>query len=77
MAKYLPEIGKLMDKHLSLELTGNRRVEGTLRGYDMFMNIVLDEAMELPRGGGDQNSRPIGKVVIRGNSIIAMDSRDC
>lgn len=101
MARYLPEMKKLMDKRLSctcqllfsssipedtyrglrgavagclVELNGNRRVEGTLRGYDQFMNIVLDDAVE--GGSGDHEDRAIGMVVVRGNSIIAMDSRE-
>lgn len=35
-----------MDKRLLLQLNGNRRVTGVLRGYDPFMNIVLDDAVE-------------------------------
>jgi small nuclear ribonucleoprotein G len=35
-----------MDKRLSLQLNGNRKVTGVLRGFDPFMNIVLDEAVE-------------------------------
>lgn len=35
-----------MDKRLSLQLNGNRKVTGILRGYDPFMNIVLDETVE-------------------------------
>lgn len=35
-----------MDKRLSLQLNGNRKVTGVLRGYDPFMNIVLDETIE-------------------------------
>ena len=29
-----------------LELNGRRRVSGLLRGYDPFMNLVLDDAVE-------------------------------
>jgi small nuclear ribonucleoprotein G len=35
-----------MDKRISLQLNGNRKVTGVLRGYDPFMNIVLDETVE-------------------------------
>lgn len=35
-----------MDKRLSLQLNGNRKVTGVLRGFDPFMNIVLDETIE-------------------------------
>ncbi len=35
-----------MDKKVTVELQGKRRVTGVLRGYDIFLNIVLDEATE-------------------------------
>ena len=35
-----------MDKRLAIKLNGNRTVNGTLRGFDQFMNIVLDETEE-------------------------------
>lgn len=56
-----------MDKTISLSLNKNRKVSGTLRGYDQFMNIVLGDAIEELKDGG---ANKIGMVVIRGNSII-------
>ena len=38
---------RYMDKKLMLQLNGKRQVVGILRGFDPFMNIVLDEAMEI------------------------------
>lgn len=37
---------RYMDKRLSLQLNGSRRVTGILRGYDPFMNVVLDDTIE-------------------------------
>jgi len=71
MSKYLPEMKKLMDKKLSLQLNGNRYVEGVLRGYDQFMNIVLENAVEVSQGDAERTS--IGMVVVRGNSVVAME----
>ncbi|KAJ8903791.1 hypothetical protein NDN08_000324 [Rhodosorus marinus] len=71
MSKYLPEMKRLMDKKLSLQLNGNRGVEGVLRGYDQFMNIVLEDAVET---SAPDDSRPsIGMIVVRGNSIVSME----
>ncbi|XP_018108886.1 small nuclear ribonucleoprotein G isoform X2 [Xenopus laevis] len=56
-----------MDKKLSLRLNGGRHVQGILRGFDPFMNLVLDEST-----GDHQNN--IGMVVIRGNSIIMLEA---
>jgi small nuclear ribonucleoprotein G len=41
-----PELGPYLEKRLNLKLNGNRVVTGRLRGFDHFMNIVLDEAVE-------------------------------
>ena len=49
-----------MDKRLSLKLNGGRLVVGVLRGFDPFMNLVVDEAVEHCKGG-EQNA--IGMVV--------------
>lgn len=70
MAKYLPEMKKFMEKRLNLGLNGNRQVEGTLRGYDQFMNIVIDDCVEVNAEG---ERRPLGMTVIRGNSILTLE----
>ncbi|KAL0089686.1 LSM domain-containing protein [Phycomyces blakesleeanus] len=62
---------RYMDKHLSLKLNGNRRVTGILRGYDPFMNIVLDEAVEEI---SETEKNQIGMIVIRGNSIALLEA---
>ncbi|GAA5803324.1 ribonucleoprotein LSM domain-containing protein [Helicostylum pulchrum] len=66
-----PELKKYMDKRLSLQLNGNRKVSGVLRGFDPFMNIVLDETIEEISATEKHN---IGMVVIRGNSISIMEA---
>ncbi|VDM57838.1 unnamed protein product [Angiostrongylus costaricensis] len=37
-----PELKKYMDKEMDLKLNGNRRVSGVLRGFDPFMNMVIE-----------------------------------
>ncbi|KAK2898036.1 hypothetical protein Q8A73_014416 [Channa argus] len=66
-----PELKKFMDKKLSLKLNGGRHVQGILRGFDPFMNLVMDDCLEMGPGG-QQNT--IGMVVIRGNSIIMLEA---
>ncbi|XP_075839727.1 small nuclear ribonucleoprotein G isoform X2 [Microtus pennsylvanicus] len=60
-----------MDKKLSLKLNGGRHVQGILRGFDPFMNLVIDECVEMATSGQQNN---IGMVVIRGNSIIMLEA---
>ncbi|XP_066025070.1 small nuclear ribonucleoprotein G-like [Pocillopora verrucosa] len=69
-----PELKKYMDKRLSRnEINGGRHVTGVLRGFDPFMNLVLDEAVEEVSA---QEKHNIGMVVIRGNSIVIMEALD-
>jgi small nuclear ribonucleoprotein G len=41
-----PDLKKYMERRLSIKLNANRQVTGILRGFDHFMNLVLDEAIE-------------------------------
>jgi small nuclear ribonucleoprotein G len=66
----LPDMRKYMDKRLALKLNGNRKVVGVLRGFDQYMNIVLDQSVE-EVSANEKNE--IGMVVIRGNSVVMME----
>ncbi|KAI1278008.1 Small nuclear ribonucleoprotein G [Halotydeus destructor] len=66
-----PELKKYMDKRLSLRLNGQRVVTGVLRGFDPFMNLVVDEAFEETKKG---EKEPLGMVVIRGNNVVLLES---
>jgi len=63
-----PELKGFMDKKLSIALNANRHVTGTLRGFDQFMNLVLDNTVD------DKTKSDIGMVVIRGNSIVTIEA---
>lgn len=80
MAPAQPELKKYLDKRLFVQLNGNRKVIGVLRGYDVceltytaffpwlidntrwqvFLNIVLDDAAEEKQNG---DKIQIGMVV--------------
>lgn len=48
-------------------------MSGILRGFDPFMNLVIDEAVEINK----RNQQiPIGMVVIRGNAVVLLESLD-
>ena len=66
-----PELKKYMDKRLTLKLNAGRVVTGVLRGFDPFMNLVVDEAIEECKTGEKNN---IGMVVIRGNSVVLLEA---
>lgn len=52
-----------------VRLNGARYVKGFVRGFDPFMNLVLDEAT-------DSSSNSLGMIVIRGNAIMAIEAID-
>jgi small nuclear ribonucleoprotein G len=58
---------------LKLSLNGNRRIIGTLRGYDAFLNVVLENAIN-EITGEDLCTGGTSEIVIRGNSIIQFES---
>ena len=55
------------DKRLKISLNGNRKIVGTLRGYDAFLNVVIEDAE------GDGGTY-LGQLVIRGNSIVQFEA---
>ena len=55
------------DKRLKLSLNGNRKIVGTLRGYDAFLNVVIEDAE------GDGGAF-LGQLVVRGNSIVQFEA---
>jgi len=70
-SKSSPDLKRYVEKRVSLKLNANRKVVGVLRGFDQFMNIVLEDAEEQ----GDERIK-IGMVVIRGSSIQQMECLD-
>ncbi len=54
----------------AVSINSDRTIEGTLRGYDQFMNIVLDNCLEQKPSG---EPRKIGMSLIRGNSIVSLE----
>ena len=70
---YGPDLKKYMDKRLDIRINASRRVVGILRGYDQFMNIVLEDASEFV---SKDVKNAIGTVMIRGNSIVLWECLD-
>jgi small nuclear ribonucleoprotein G len=80
-------VQQFMDKKLFIHLQGGRKVSGVLRGYDLFLNLVIDDALEETMPA---QKLPIGTVVwycictddlllittqvIRGNSVTSMET---
>ncbi|KAF4661197.1 hypothetical protein FOZ61_003464 [Perkinsus olseni] len=67
------DLRRFMEKRIDVKLNADRHVVGVVRGYDQFMNLVLDNAVELV---SRTEKREIGMVVIRGNSIMMWECLD-
>lgn len=46
---------------------------GTLRGYDAFLNVVLED-VESTNANSDATRKITGQVVVRGNSVIQFEA---
>ncbi|VCX36726.1 unnamed protein product [Gulo gulo] len=60
-----------MDKKLSLKLNDGRHGQGILWGFDPFMNLVINECVEMTNSGQQNN---IETVVIQGKSMIMLEA---
>jgi small nuclear ribonucleoprotein G len=65
-----------MDRRLFIHIQGGRSVSGILRGFDMFLNLVVDQAYE-ELGQGQR--KPAGMVVssgVEGQGVIWHSGED-
>lgn len=48
------------------------RIQGKIRGFDEFMNIVIDDAVEICNG----NKEELGRILLKGDNITLISSLD-
>ncbi len=56
-----------LESPVLIKLKGGKSIKGVLVSYDMHLNIILSDAEEIDQNG---NSRPLGKILIRGDNVI-------
>ncbi|OXV05896.1 hypothetical protein Egran_06335, partial [Elaphomyces granulatus] len=87
MPQAQPELKKYMEKRLFVQLNGNRKVIGVLRGYDVrarflptlmthiyLLNVFMNIVLDEAfeeKNGGEKVK--LGMVVIRGNSVVMLE----
>lgn len=57
------------------------RIHGKISGFDEFMNIVIDDALEVPIDSKThkeslKDSKPLGRIMLKGDNITLITSID-
>lgn len=75
---YCADLKNYVEKRLEILLNGKRTIVGRLRGYDQFMNLVMEDCSEVTFKGNTNEKKlnEIGTVMIRGNSVMRWDCID-
>ncbi len=63
----LDVLNKALETTIIIRLKGGRELRGRLKGYDMHMNLVLENTDELEGGNA---SKSYGTIIIRGDNVI-------
>lgn len=50
------------------------RIQGKIRGFDEFMNIVIDDAVEVSIEDGSREE--LGRILLKGDNITLISSLD-
>ena len=76
MERPRPELKKYLEKTIVVKINGNRCITGVLRGYDEYLNLVLDNSYDITNAKteADKLKLPIGVIMIRGNSIVSLET---
>ncbi|MHC1625282.1 MAG: LSM domain-containing protein [Methermicoccaceae archaeon] len=64
--KPLDVLNSIRGKPIIVRLRGAREFQGILNGYDIHMNLVLDDAKEML----DEETKRIGTIVVRGDNVV-------
>ncbi|KAK0284917.1 hypothetical protein LTR02_000509 [Friedmanniomyces endolithicus] len=80
-------IFKLLQQHSTVQIWLYEqlgiRIEGKIRGFDEFMNLVVDEAVEVrqitkadpaPETGENGGRRELGQILLKGDNVCLIQS---
>ena len=68
-------IFKLLQQHSTVQIwlyeQLGMRIEGKIRGFDEFMNLVIDDAIEVTQAKKDrpEERRKLGQILLKGDNI--------
>ncbi|KAK4629528.1 Small nuclear ribonucleoprotein E [Fulvia fulva] len=78
-------IFKLLQQHNTVQIWLYEqlgiRIEGKIRGFDEFMNLVIDDAVEVKQPGKGQTEedvkgqrRELGQILLKGDNVCLIQS---
>ena len=67
MSKPFDLLNEAIGKEILVQLKGNVSIRGTLKSFDVHMNIVLDNAEQLVDG---QLKTKYSKLIVRGDTVV-------
>ncbi len=67
MSKPFDLLNEAIGKEILVQLKGNLSIRGTLKSFDVHMNIVLDNAEQLVDG---QLKTKYSKLIVRGDTVV-------
>lgn len=70
-ARPLDALNNARNKKVMVELKNNHQITGTLRAFDIHINVVLDEAEERVDG---EIKRKLGTTFLRGDTIVLIST---
>ncbi|KAK2630448.1 hypothetical protein QTJ16_001268 [Diplocarpon rosae] len=52
------------------------RIEGKIRGFDEFMNLVIDDAIEVKQATktNEESRRSLGQILLKGDNVSLIQS---
>ena len=56
-----------INKKVLIKLKGGKTITGMLQGFDLHMNLLLDQSEEIPSEG---DSKSLGSIVVRGDNVV-------
>tara|TARA_Y100000310_G_scaffold12620_1_gene13035 strand:- start:67 stop:294 length:228 start_codon:yes stop_codon:yes gene_type:complete len=73
MSRPLDTLNEARNKRVIVELKNGKQFVGVLKAFDIHINTVLDEAEERVE---DKPTRKLGKIFLRGDTIILISLAD-
>ncbi|CCX05852.1 small nuclear ribonucleoprotein E [Pyronema domesticum] len=73
-------IFKLLQTHATVQIWLYEqlaiRIEGKIRGFDEFMNLVVDDAVEVKMATKDteESRRELGQILLKGDNVSLIQS---